>query len=147
MARMERWILQNPEGVVVHSAAVGDYEAAPNASKIPSGQAEISIRLTPGPKILDQIRGWAPRCRLVSFKAARPGLNPQELTDIARAQLLRTSSDLVFANVLGEIESSVILVERDREQPFAERLRAIEALIQRIQGWLNESAATTVGVG
>ena len=27
MARMERWIRANPTGIVIHSAAVGDYEA------------------------------------------------------------------------------------------------------------------------
>ncbi|HND34813.1 MAG TPA: phosphopantothenoylcysteine decarboxylase, partial [Myxococcota bacterium] len=93
--RMRRWLQAHPRGVVVHSAAVGDYEAAPNPSKIPSGQAEILIRLTPAPKILDQLRGWAPDCRIVSFKAGAPGLSPSQLTDIARAQLRRTTSDLV----------------------------------------------------
>lgn len=139
MARMESWILRNPHGVVVHSAAVGDYEAEANPSKIPSGQAEISIRLRPAPKILDQIRGWAPECRLVSFKAGRPGLTPAELEQIARAQLQRTGSDLVFANVLGEIETSVLLVGPTQTEAFPHRVDAIAALNRRLSAWIQEA--------
>ena len=138
MGRMEQWIRTHPYGVVVHSAAVGDYEAEPNASKIPSGQAEITIRLRPGPKIVDHVREWAPECRLVSFKAGRPGLNPAELEQIARGQLMRTESDLVFANVLGEIETSVLLVERTRCRAFSRRAEAIAALAQTLAAWLRE---------
>lgn len=136
--RLLGWLHKNPRGLVVHSAAVGDYEAAPNASKIPSGQAEIFIRLSPAPKILDQIRGIAPGCRLVSFKAGRPGLSPQELTEIARAQLHRSRSDLVFANVLGELETSVILVEAEAERLFPHRSHALEALVSCLGDWRNE---------
>lgn len=136
MGRMERWIRGNPYGVVVHSAAVGDYEAEPNASKIPSGQPEISIRLRPGPKIVDHVKDWAPECKLVSFKAGKPGLKPVELEQIAKGQLLRTESDLVFANVLGEIETSVLLVERERTRAFNRRTDAIKALVETLKSWL-----------
>ncbi len=136
--RMCTWLKAHPDGIVVHSAAVGDYEAAPNSSKIPSGQAEIFIRLTPAPKILDQIRGWAPACRIVSFKAGAPGLTPSELTSIARAQLRRTGSDLVFANVLGELEASVILVEEAAEVAHPQRNRAVAALLARLRLWRGE---------
>lgn len=136
--RMRAWVQSNPEGIVVHSAAVGDYEAAPNTSKIPSGQAEILIRLTPAPKILDQIRGWAPNCRILSFKAGAPGLTPSELIGIARAQLRRTGSDLVFANVIGELEQSVVLVEEASEVAYGQRGAAVQALIARLRAWRNE---------
>lgn len=136
--RMRRWVQAHPHGIVVHSAAVGDYEAAPNASKIPSGQAEIFIRLTPAPKILDQLRGWAPDCRIVSFKAGAPGLSPSQLIDIARAQLRRTASDLVFANVIGELEQSVILVEDASEVAYAQRGAAVAALLARLRSWRDE---------
>ena len=49
MARMERWVRANPDGVVIHASAVGDYEAIPEdeqdgPAKIPSGKAELLLR-------------------------------------------------------------------------------------------------------
>jgi phosphopantothenoylcysteine synthetase/decarboxylase len=134
LARMEGWILAHPRGVVIHSAAVGDYEAEPVASKIASGAPELVLRLRPAPKIVDRIRAWAPGAFLVSFKAGTPGLTPGELEAIARAQLHRTGSDLVFANVLGAIESTVLLVSADTTERFTRRADALAALQARIPG-------------
>lgn len=132
MARMERWLRANPASALIHSAAVGDYEVPdPTATKIPSGQAEIVIRLVPAPKIVDHVRAWAPDCFLVSFKAGRPGLTPEELEAIARAQLRRTGSDLVWANALGAL-STVLLVGEAETLRFADRDAAARALAARI---------------
>ncbi len=130
-ARMERWCQAHPGGVVVHSAAVGDYENldAANAGKIPSGQGELVLRLTPTPKILDQVRGWAPGVFLVSFKAARPGVTAAELEAIARAQAVRTTSDLVFANALDHTGTDVLLVTPAATTSFALRADAVAALL------------------
>jgi phosphopantothenoylcysteine synthetase/decarboxylase len=129
---MERWIRARPGAVVIHSAAVGDYEAAALTTKIPSGSPELVLRLHPAPKILDQVRGWAPDVFLVSFKAGSPELSAAELEAIARAQLRRTGSDLVFANVLGAIETTVLLVSEATTEAFGRRADAIAALCARI---------------
>lgn len=132
MARVERWLRAHPRGVFVHSAAVGDYEMAdPEAGKIPSGQAEITLRLVPAPKILDQVRGWAPDCHLVSFKAGAPGLTEGQLEAIARAQLQRTGSDLVWANALGAL-TTVLLVGPKNTTRHARREDAVADLSARI---------------
>ncbi len=130
-ARMHTWCRAHPDGVVVHSAAVGDYENlhAAEAGKIPSGQQELVLRLTPTPKILDQVRGWAPGAFLVSFKAAAPGVTAGELEAIARAQALRTRSDLVFANALDHTGTDVLLVGPGGTRAFPARADAIAALI------------------
>lgn len=132
-ARVRRWVEAHPDGIVVHSAAVGDYELAALGTKIPSGQAEVLLRLTPAPKILDQVRGWGLRGLLVSFKAGSPELDEAGLVDVARRQLLRTGSDLVFANVLGRLGSSVVLVEAAGEAPFPRREDAVAALAARVR--------------
>ncbi|MDP2316151.1 MAG: phosphopantothenoylcysteine decarboxylase [Pseudomonadota bacterium] len=132
MARMERWITAHPRGVLVHSAAVGDYEADAVATKIPSGAPELVLRLHPGPKIVDHVRTWAPDIFLVSFKAGAPGLTPDALEAIARAQLVRTGSDLVFANVIGAIETTVLLVGREGTTAFPRRSEALAALCARL---------------
>ena len=134
MARMERAIRATPDAVVVHSAAVGDYElAAPTTEKIPSGRESITLTLVPAPKIVDRVREWAPDAALVSFKAAPPGTTPDALEAIARAQLVRTRSDLVFANALGALDTSVLLVSATGAQAFERRDAAVEAL----RAWIN----------
>lgn len=132
MARVQRFAEAWPDGAIVHAAAVGDYEAEPEAGKIPSGQDSLVLRLRRAPKILDAIRGWGFRGRLVSFKAAAPGTSPEQLVDIARAQLRRTGSDLVFGNVIGALGASVILVSERDARPFTDRAQAIQALTQQL---------------
>lgn len=134
MARMERWCRAHPRGVVIHSAAVGDYEASSLATKIPSGQAELVLRLTPTPKIVDHVRAWAPEARLVSFKAGSPELDEAGLEALARQQLARTGSDLVWANVLGRLEV-VLFVEAERITRFTDRAEAVRALAERVDAW------------
>lgn len=135
-ARMRAFLLRHPDAVVVHSAAVGDYEVQAEGGKIPSGQAEILLRLRPAPKILDQLKGWAPGCRVLSFKAAAPETSPAALVDIARRQLERTASDLVFANVIGGLDTSVCLVGRHESTPIADRGAAIATVVARLRAWL-----------
>jgi phosphopantothenoylcysteine decarboxylase/phosphopantothenate--cysteine ligase len=133
MARMETWLRAHPDGVLVHSAAVGDYELdGDGAGKIPSGLAEMVLRFRPGPKIVDHVRSWAPGCCLVSFKAAPPGTSPVELEGIARAQLRRTGSDLVFANVLGHTDTDVLLVRATRTDAYPTRGEATAALLDAV---------------
>lgn len=129
---MERMKLNVPSAdVVIHSAAVGDYEMAGSTEgKIPSGQPEVNLRLTPTPKILDHIRKWNPTCYLVSFKAAPPGTSDEDLVRIARAQLERTGSNVVFANVIGQTER-VILVSADEIQTGPREV-LIEILVQKV---------------
>ncbi|MCB9793775.1 MAG: hypothetical protein H6741_13735 [Alphaproteobacteria bacterium] len=134
MARVQRFAEAHPQGVIVHAAAVGDYEAEPSASKIPSGQEALTLTLRRAPKILDAIRGWGFQGPLVSFKAAAPETTPEGLVDIARAQLARTGSDLVFANIIGQLAQSVVLVTNDDARPYPDRAQAIDALVRWIEG-------------
>lgn len=133
MARMERHLRSRPGGVLVHSAAVGDYEAEALATKIPSGQPELVIRLRPGPKIIDHVRTWDPAVFLVSFKAGSPEWSDEKLLDVATAQLVRTRSDLVFANRLGDLDRSCAIVARGGFERFPSRDSALSRLVERIQ--------------
>jgi phosphopantothenoylcysteine decarboxylase/phosphopantothenate--cysteine ligase len=134
MARVEANLRARPDSVFLHSAAVGDYEMeAPRADKIPSGADAIELRLVRAPKIVDRVRAWAPDCVLVSFKAAPPGTTPEDLERIARAQLQRTRSDLVFANALGALDTSVLLVGAVETRAFTRREDAVEALLEQVR--------------
>ena len=128
--KMKIWVLQNPQSIIIHSAAVGDYQAAPQNNKIPSGQKELTIALQPTIKILDRIKQWSSQTCVVSFKAAGPNTTPQQLTKIAQAQLHRSSSSLVFANILTQTHREVQLVHRDQVQHFSSRDNALNELLE-----------------
>ncbi|GDX80080.1 hypothetical protein LBMAG42_18910 [Deltaproteobacteria bacterium] len=134
MAKMEEELRARPGGVLIHSAAVGDYEAQPAATKLPSGQPELVLRLTPGPKIVDHVREWDPDVFLVSFKAGNPEWDEAKLEAVARAQLARTRSDLVFANRLGALATSCLIVSETTTERFGSRDAAIGALVDRCRG-------------
>ena len=134
LARMEHHVRANPTAVVVHACAVGDYEAEPGAAKIPSGSDELVLRLRPTPKIVDQLRGFSPDIRLVSFKAASPETTDEDLCDIAGRQRDRTASDLVFANVIGRLSQRVLLLG-GAPRWFETRGEALAALLDDLRGW------------
>lgn len=137
MARMQAWATVNPTGILVHAAAVGDYEAAEqSAGKTPSQQAEWVIRLRPAPKIADQVLDWSPELSLITFKAAGPETSAEELVQICRKQLERTRSTLVFGNVIGALGSTATLVDLNGSEAFPRRDDAMEALVARIRALL-----------
>ncbi len=132
MARMAAWCADHPDAVVIHAAAVGDYEAVEASGKIPSGQPELLLRLVPAPKILDRMRSWSADLRIVSFKAAPPGTAPDQLATIADAQRKRTDSALVFANTIGRTSTDVVLVDAAGATHHASRADGLADLVARV---------------
>lgn len=131
--KMHDWVLQHPNGIVIHCAAVGDFEChIQDHQKIPSGQA-ITLNLYPSPKILDQIKGWSPSCILVSFKAAPPLTSNSDLLTIASKQLERTNSDIVFANVIERTNVDVLLVQSTENHLYHERADGLNALVVALE--------------
>jgi phosphopantothenoylcysteine decarboxylase/phosphopantothenate--cysteine ligase len=133
LGRMEAWVRERPECVVVHASAVGDYEVDASGGKIPSGQANLSLALQPAPKILDRIRGWSAGARIVSFKAAPPGSTVEQLARIADAQRRRTDSTLVFANTLGRLQADVVIQTAAGTTHHPTRAHALDALVEAIR--------------
>ena len=134
MARMERALRAAPHSVLLHSAAVGDYEMEnAEAGKIPSGRDRVTLALVPAPKNVDQVRGWAPDCFLVSFKAGSPDWSEDRLEAVARAQLERTASDVVFANRIGALGTSCMLLDARGTARFTARAEALAALVERLE--------------
>lgn len=135
LQRMEAWCKEHPRGVVVHAAAVGDYEMVASAGKIPSGKETLTLQLRPAPKILDQIRAWSPRLRIVSFKAAPPATPPAALVRLAAAQRERSRSDLVFGNALGRLDAGLVIVTADGPSRYDNREAALLDLETRIHAY------------
>lgn len=132
MTRMAEWVGQNPSGVIIHAAAVGDYETEPKQGKIPSGSGELIISLKRAPKIIDHIKRWAPKCRLIGFKAAGPNTSAEQLVGIAKKLLERVDADYVFGNVIGSLETTATIVDKWGAETFENRRDALRNLCVKV---------------
>ena len=136
---MHSWIKTHPNGIVVHSAAVGDYECEQTSStKISSQRNELLLKLVPAPKILSSLHNVSPKLCIVSFKAAAPHVSRKELLEIAQKQLDASHSKMVFANRLGSTDKDIMLVFRDRNEDYAARSDGIQRLIDCLKTWQTE---------
>jgi phosphopantothenoylcysteine synthetase/decarboxylase len=135
MSKMKAWVERYPSGIVVHAAAVGDYAVADadETVKFPSGEQDLSIHLTPTPKILDAIRGWSEAVAIISFKAAAPNTPNGELEALAQAQATRTDSAIVFGNTIGALGLEVLIVEHGQVEWYASRSLGMAALLEKIR--------------
>ncbi len=106
---------------LISAAAIADYRVdEPAAEKIRSGQ-ELSIDLTPAPKLLDAIRDAHPELPLVGFKAETTG-DEDAMTASARELLDRVDCAFVVANdasVMGEDTTETLFVTADEVTRFA----------------------------
>jgi len=111
---MEKLIAENEYDVIIHSAAVSDYEVKEvcvknddeqlipidRSSKVSSSYPELYFRLTPTPKIIDQIRSpWGFTGKLVKFKL-QVGISDKELLEIAEKSRIHSGADIIVANCL-----------------------------------------------
>jgi phosphopantothenoylcysteine decarboxylase / phosphopantothenate---cysteine ligase len=110
---------------VLHAAAVADYAPVPVLGKIPSDREELTLTLKKTPKIVDSLkRPGDTGIALASFKllSRKDG---RDVREVARAQLLRTRSDLVVANyvedVKGESYTGWVIPARGAEAAVSSR--------------------------
>ncbi len=131
-------ILSEQYDVVIHVAAVSDYQIAgtygmapgshfdprsltlvsdtatsrfvdASAGKVKSNHAELWLRMKPTPKLVDMIRNpWGFRGVLVKFKL-EVGVTELELMTIAERSRRHSQADLVVANTLQDMQSWAIL--------------------------------------
>ena len=100
---------------VIHSMAISDYKVEgayieedsifkkiDTSSKMKSNNDEIFLKLVRTPKIVDKIKNWFPKTKLISFKLLN-NVSSEELLNVAKKQKERTNSDLVIANDLSKI--------------------------------------------
>ncbi len=117
---------------MLHAAAVSDYRPISEvATKLPSGDEELILRLRPTPKIVDEIKDLAADLVLVKFKL-EVARTQEELFGIARSSASRSRADLVVANDLSEyhdgrhrafvLDSENVLAECETTQGLADSL-------------------------
>jgi phosphopantothenoylcysteine synthetase/decarboxylase len=138
-AELRAWIDIHPDGVVVMSAAVNDYQvsrieltygddvqAFPPGAKLPSGADELVIRLRPAAKLIDQLRAWGLDGPVIGFKYEAKDTVRQSASQLRE----RTGAALVVANSLcGSVQA---LVDGAGAEDFASRHALLDALAQRI---------------
>lgn len=111
---MASLILNNDYDLIIHSAAVSDYEvkdvcikdadgqlkAIDKSSKVSSSYPELYLKMSPTPKIIDQIRSpWGFTGKLVKFKL-QVGISDEELLEIAEKSRVASNADIIVANCL-----------------------------------------------
>ncbi len=100
--------------IVIIPAAISDYSPEEVEGKIPSGQKELSIPLTPNPKVIEKIRERSD-CILVGFKAESQ-IPADELLSKARMRMEDVGLDLMVANDISEtttLENHVFIIGKD----------------------------------
>lgn len=132
---MEERIPNGGFDAIIHAAAVSDYALAgifapgpdgvladASAGKVKSHHAELWLRLTPTPKLIDYIRRpWGFEGKLVKFKL-EVGLSEAELRVVAERSRLDSNADLMVANTLEGMNDWALL--GPQEGAYVKILRA-----------------------
>lgn len=139
MARAIRDELSKKYDIIIMSAAAADYSPVRrHMKKIKSGRKEISVRLRPVPKILDQIRKRQPDALLIGFKA-ETNVSKRELERRGRMRLEESGADMIVANDVGSDRyrknpdcNEILIVDGDRSKSSGwKRKERIAAIIRR----------------
>ena len=122
---------------LISAAAVADYTLDRQAEKIKSGQ-DLTLHLTPTPKIIKKVREAYPDLRIVGFKA-ETDLDDEELIRRAEESLEGANLDLVVANDvsrggMGTEDNRVIIIDRQARRTEAAGKKSLiaEAIIDAL---------------
>jgi phosphopantothenoylcysteine decarboxylase/phosphopantothenate--cysteine ligase len=112
--------IEGREGdALVSAAAISDYTVEPSEEKIRSG-GELTLDLTPTPKLIDTVREAHPDLPIVGFKAETAG---DEAALVGKARELLDRAGLAFvvgnhAGVMGAEETRAVVVRAESTREF-----------------------------
>ena len=115
---------------LVSAAAIGDYTVEAADEKIRSGQ-ELTLELSPTPKLIDEVRAAHPDLPVVGFKAETGG-DDEAMVAAARSTLERADLSFVVANdagVMGEATARVLVVRADDVREFEGSKAAVGGVV------------------
>ena len=92
-------LLSGPYDTLVMAAAPLDFKILKASNEKISSESEISMKLSPLPKIVKEARKLSPKLFIIGFKAEY-GLNENDLKERAQARLDESDMDLIVANDL-----------------------------------------------
>jgi phosphopantothenate-cysteine ligase/phosphopantothenoylcysteine decarboxylase/phosphopantothenate--cysteine ligase len=122
--KMEELITTENYDIIIHSAAVSDYQVSKvvdkdlneidSSKKISSQADEMYIKLVPTRKIIDDIRTlWNFKGTLIKFKL-QVGMSDKELIDIATKSMKDSKADMIVANCLEWCNKSAYIITSNR---------------------------------
>ncbi len=118
--------------IVVHSAAVADYQPVEmSKKKISSSRKKIKLTLRQTPKLINSLRKALPEALLAGFKF-EPDLTKDKLICKARDLLRRARLDLVVANTNQKKHYAAYFVKNNTEYgPYLSKVDMVNNLITR----------------
>lgn len=124
--------------IVFLSAAVSDYAPHELPGKIRSNEDEIVVRLARVPKLIAQVKRWAPDIFQVGFKLLA-GASEVELIEAATEATRENRSDVTVANDLRPLRQGNHIIHLVREGKPVETYSAAEnpaqRLVERVLEW------------
>ncbi len=139
--RLESALCHGGFDAVIHAAAVADYRPAnPHAGKLGSYADELTIRLVPTPKLLPEIKSWAPTPpRVLGFKLTAGA--DSALRAAAVGKLFAAGGvDAVVHNDMDELGSAgagrTFRIYRAGDSAAAAHALGVPALCAWVEGWV-----------
>lgn len=144
---MEEQLRTGNFDVVIHSAAVSDYQVSrvcvldetgqlvpvDSSTKLSSKHEKMYLELVPTFKIIDQIRTpWGFRGKLVKFKL-QVGISDEELVEIARKSRADSDADMIVANCLAWSAKYAYIIGRDNVPERVSRYGLPAGIARRLQ--------------
>ncbi|MDP2600740.1 MAG: phosphopantothenoylcysteine decarboxylase [Deltaproteobacteria bacterium] len=103
---LKKELMRGRYAAVIHAMAVLDFQPAHFKNiKTKTKRGVWRLKLVPTPKIIDQIKKWAPKTLLVGFKL-ETGVSQNMLLQEARRLLKKSKADFILANQLSEGKDS-----------------------------------------
>ncbi|MDR2944378.1 MAG: bifunctional phosphopantothenoylcysteine decarboxylase/phosphopantothenate--cysteine ligase CoaBC [Methanosarcinales archaeon] len=105
------------KNILISAAAISDYTVDAAASKIKSGERDLTIKLKPAKKLIEEACCADPNIFIVGFKA-ETGVSHQQLIESAASKIDAGIADIVVANDvkekgMGTDENDVYAVTKD----------------------------------
>lgn len=126
---------------VIHSAAVSDYKVSAvldenlqvldSSKKVGSDHSKMYLELTPTKKLIDEIRPWGFKGKLVKFKL-QVGISDEELLTIAKKSREHSDADIIVANCLEWSRERAYIVTAD-EVIHVNRNELASKLLEKLQ--------------
>ncbi len=87
--------------VLFHTAAVSDFVSEKKLDEKLESQESFTLKLKPAPKIINKIKTWNPKIKLIGFKAVYK-LPEKELIKVGMEKLHDSNSDYIIVNDVGK---------------------------------------------
>lgn len=142
---MERTITSSCFDVIIHAAAVSDYQLVGtfarqggefidvSAGKVKSHHEDLWLRLNPTAKLVDKIRtDWGHAGTLVKFKL-EVGLSEAELLEVAERSRQQSSADWMVANTLEGMQQWAFIGNDSVGYVQVTRTELAETLLQYVE--------------